>query len=341
VLDAATLRRFAAAIAVIFIPLFVLFVAWRWHYFGRLLPLPFLKKGGGTLHWDGLAESMRGGALLLGWAVLFVAPALRSGRSLRWTAALAVVCGGFLSIWVFLSGETNYFWRFQYALLPIVASSWWGAAGAGWEDAANALRRLPALPRRRLTAAGLIAVAGVLGAYHLRFRPGPSANGLMTTGLLMHRLGGPARRLVTTEAGLLPLYSEWHTVDAWGLNDARIVSDGTITEAYLSAVDPDVIMFHGYYTPLSDSPPADDGWSAMVVVLHRFARCHGYTLAAAFAPDLSQAHYYFVKPAWAGAEEFTRALRATPYAWSMARAEDLSAYDRYTPACGQRTAIVR
>ena len=48
--------------------------------------------------------------------------------------------------------------------------------------------------------------------------------------------------IVTTEAGLLPLYSEWRAINAWGLNDARIVREGGITKTYLSEINPDTIV---------------------------------------------------------------------------------------------------
>lgn len=336
VLDSRTLRRCALATLSMYLPLLVLFALWRWQYFGHLLPLPFLKKGGGALHWDGLVDSLKGGLTLLWWVALAPVLGLRGGRSLRWSAALAIVCGGFLAIWVLLSHEMNYFWRFQYAVVPITASSWWGAAGATWEEVAAAIGRLPRPSRRAWVAAAVLLVVGALTWQHRRFMATLSQDGLMTTGVMMRGLGGPDRRLVTTEAGLLPLYSEWHTVDAWGLNDMRIVSERGITDQYLSAIDADVIMFHAYYTPLTIPGQPANEWDAMVAVLHRFASCHGYKLAAAFAPELTQSHYYFVKAGWSGAEAFTSAIRQTPYAWSGSGAQplELSALDRYHPACG-------
>ena len=55
--------------------------------------------------------------------------------------------------------------------------------------------------------------------------------------------------LATTEAGLLPLYSTWRAVDAWGLNDAWIAHHGGITEEYLDRYRPEVIVFHAYFSP--------------------------------------------------------------------------------------------
>jgi hypothetical protein len=169
-----------------------------------------------------------------------------------------------------------------------------------------------------------------------QFRGGGAAEGLQSTAITLRDLGSPDRRLVTTEAGLLPLYSGWHSTDSWGLNDPRIVSEGGITEKYLAEVDPDVIMFHAFYTPLGTLPPPVSQWDAMVAVMHRFAVCHGYVLAAAFAPELTQADYYFVKPGWPNAPAFIDTVRRTRYGWanSQMAAVDLSGYQHDAPRCG-------
>ena len=327
------LRRFVLATALLFMPLFVAFVVWRWHYFGRLLPLPFLKKGGGGLHWDGLVDSVTGAVVLLWWSLPLIALGLRPDGSRRWVAAMAIVCGGFVGVWVLVSSEMNYLWRFQYAVVPIVAASWWAAARATWNELGSAIRRTTNVSRLTWYGALVIVTMIVIAAQYVRFRPGFTEDGLRSTGELMHRLAGSDRRLVTTEAGLLPLYSEWRTVDAWGLNDARVVNDGGITDEYLSSIDADVIMFHAYYTPLTETRPSAGAWETMVATLHTFAACHGYRLAAAFAPELTQAHYYFVKASWPGADRFTSDLRAAPYGWATTRARDLSGFER-RPSCG-------
>lgn len=331
--DAVTARRVAMAMAAIFAPVLVVFVLWRWQYFGRALPLPFLKKGAGTIHWDGLVESIRGCVVLVWWSVPLLVAGVRDESSRRWVFALAIVCGGFAAAWLLLSSEMNYLWRFQYAIVPIIASTWWVAAAPACRDLAAAVRVMSLNARRAASAAAVVVILMAVAWQYARFRPGFTEGGLRTAGELLRTLGGSERRLVTTEAGLLPLYSEWRTVDAWGLNDPRVVSDHGMTESYLSATDPDVIMFHAYYTPRTQPPAPADDWDAMVRTLHDFAVCHGYHLAAAFAPEPTQAHYYFVKPAWRDAGRFTDALHAAAYDWATRRAVDLSTWDRYRPTC--------
>jgi hypothetical protein len=198
---------------------------------------------------------------------------------------------------------------------------------------------------RRSTLTGRLALAtslglavAVLGYTHHRFRQTGSFEGPRAAGRLLAEFGGAERTLVTTEAGLLPLYSGWRSVDAWGLNDPRIVADGIISDAYLREIDPDVIMFHANYPPSSPYAPAADPWGRMVDVLHQYAVCHGYRLAAAFAPEQTQTMYFFVNPRWPDSGRLAERLRTLRYQWPSSRqfAAEVSRQDRRVPPCPGR-----
>jgi hypothetical protein len=335
VLDRGRFGRFVAATAVVFGTLFVAFVLWRWQYFGRLLPLPFLKKGGGTLHWDGFYVSARGVVILLGWLLPALAFGFRRGRPLQWLAALCVVIGGYAAMWIALSSEMDYYFRFQYALVPIVMASWPAVWADAWPELHQAARQWPPPVKRALTALTIVAVAGALVWQHRRFQTVSTEHGLKNAAMLLREFGSTDNVVVTTEAGLIPLYSRWKAIDAWGLNDARIVYEGGITTAYLEDADPDVIVFHAYYTPLVKPEHSDRNWTRMVTTLHQFATCRDYSLAGIFAAGFAEAHYFFVKPEWEGAAAFTKALRAQPYRWwgLTQPVPDLSALEPQQATC--------
>jgi len=98
--------------------------------------------------------------------------------------------------------------------------------------------------------------------------------------------------ILTTEAGWLPYYAEWGSIDAVGLTDAYIRDNG-ITDEYLDRYAPDVIMWHCYNgstqairawragVPLT---AADWGgtpyWGAIVARLNEYALSRGYHLIA-------------------------------------------------------------
>ena len=83
-------------------------------------------------------------------------------------------------------------------------------------------------------------------------------------------------------------------------NSATMAEDGAIvmrhlqqaargaSGTYLAETRPDVIVFHAYDTPIVQRLSQQDvTWDGMVATLHRYAACHGYTLAAAgFAKEL-------------------------------------------------------
>jgi hypothetical protein len=120
--------------------------------------------------------------------------------------------------------------------------------------------------------------------------------------------------MATTEAGLLPLYSNWKAIDTWGLNDQWIAHNGEITESYLELYRPHIIMFHAYFSPIV--PPRGEGaWFAMVMVLKNYAEKNGYSLAAAFGDSPHDTHYYYVRSDFPESAEIIRRIQDTDYFW--------------------------
>ena len=58
-------------------------------------------------------------------------------------------------------------------------------------------------------------------------------------------------KMLTTESGILPYYSEWDTVDAWGLNNPEY-SRALIQSKDISTHNPDLIVIHAYSIPYED-----------------------------------------------------------------------------------------
>lgn len=122
--------------------------------------------------------------------------------------------------------------------------------------------------------------------------------------------------IATTEAGLLPLYSGWRAVDAWGLNDQWIAHNGTITADYLDQYKPQVIMFHAFFSTLV--PPNGKGaWTDMVLTLMNYAESNNYILAANFGDSPYETHYYYVRRDFADSAEIIARIRSTQYRFPM------------------------
>jgi hypothetical protein len=125
--------------------------------------------------------------------------------------------------------------------------------------------------------------------------------------------------LATTEAGLLPLYSGWRSVDAWGLNDQWIAHNGRVTEQYIDRFRPEVIMFHAFFSP--PVPPAGSGeWFQTVMVLKAYAEARSYVLAAAFGISPYETHYYYVRRDFPESAEIVKQIRGIDYWWLRQRA---------------------
>jgi hypothetical protein len=327
-------RAILTRFLVVFLTLGLLYFLWRWQYFGYPLPNPFYKKGGGTLYWHSLRQSWKN-LWALGWPFLWLVPtglAIRGARRAALFVALPVVL--FVTLFVLISDETNYVMRFRYPILPVLLLGCVPVAQAlrgGWP------RRLPAAlaPLVPLALAAALAVA-----QHQSYRfMAPQRLGLYDAGLVLRDYAARGFALVTTEAGLLPLVSEWRAVDAWGLNDPYIAHHGGIDEAYLERYRPELIVFHAYFSPRV----ADHGervetrslgrpWYRMVMTLKGYAEAHGYELAACFGRNEWDTHYYYVRRGFPQSREITERLRALDYYWDGEPTLDLAAPHEPDPA---------
>ncbi|HSF44317.1 MAG TPA: hypothetical protein VLT87_31305 [Thermoanaerobaculia bacterium] len=308
--------RAVVAYGAVFAVLGGAYFLWRWNLFGHPLPTPFYKKGGGTLHWGGLRDSAEGVARL-SLPVLLAAPlALRSRDAFRRLVFAAIPIACFTFLWVLLSNEMNILHRFQFALVPLILLSWpdW-VRGLGSDLGLPAAAEIPPAARRAaalflVTAAGL-GLAAELSVY--RLRPG-QRDGRYEVARRLAPFASRGYTLVTTEAGLLPLYSGWRSVDAWGLNDIEIARHG-LSDALLDRERPALIVFHAGFSPLAPAPLGNDGWSRMVGTLWSYARRHGYVEAAVFGHTPFDTHYYLVRPDLPDTAGIVEAVRVADYAW--------------------------
>jgi hypothetical protein len=120
-------------------------------------------------------------------------------------------------------------------------------------------------------------------------------------------------------------------VDAWGLNDAWIAHHGLITPEYLDRYRPELVMFHAYFSPESGEDRArlarrglGPAWHETVRVLQSYAEQRGYELAAVFARNPHESHYYYVRPGFPDHAAIVAAVRDGEYYWDGQPAADLT-----------------
>jgi hypothetical protein len=227
---------------------------------------------------------------------------------------------GFALIWILLSNEMNYLMRFQYATLPIILLVWPALVDDFWNRWKYLdVIRAKAWSRAAVSTAVLIAfvclVALQVGrgyGYHDHH-----PDGRYDIAKLLSAYSSEQYTLAVSEAGLLPFYSTWRSIDTWGLNDKWIAHNDGITEDYLDLVSPHVIMYNAYFSPAAPHPPSGGTlqYNEMISLLDRYAQDHNYVLAAAFGPHIRRAHYYWVRIGFAHTEEIVERIRRTNYVW--------------------------
>jgi hypothetical protein len=204
---------------------------------------------------------------------------------------------GFILMWILLSNEMNYLWRFQYPILPIILMSWPLLAQDAWKSLKVSVSGIPQSTSRSLIFIVFLVVAGGLfWSQADRWKIDYQTDGRFEVAEFLSQYQSKGYRIATTEAGLLPLYSGWQAVDTWGLNDQWIAHNGGITSEYLSLMDPAIIMFHADFSPLLPRKDAGDAWGRMTLILDQYAQNNGYTLAAVYGASPVDTHYYYVKP---------------------------------------------
>lgn len=257
-----------------------LYFVWRWSYFGLALPLPLYVKahGAAEFSWSGLLEdpyrvlpgleanliwlaSSEGPLpLLAGCVVLwFLMSSAARRSSARWIL-LGLTPGVLLLASLCFARQTqNIGSRYQapvyaLALMALVALAAHVRDGRAWKR----------------IAAALIVVAGQVPHFttYLRrlnrvWEPRGYAD---TFSVRLGRILDPTRVLALTEAGRLAYWTDARVEDLVGLNTPRNAL-APVDAAYLTSIDPDVVMFYASTFDLQDTLKSGD--SVMPLDEHR------------------------------------------------------------------------
>ena len=312
------------------------YFAWRFHYFGHLLPNPFYKKGGGHLYPSTLRFSFSSVFKML----MPLIPVFLLGLFVPVTRRLAIFSlipvAGFTSIWILLSNENNYGMRFQYVVLPFSLLS---AAALlhrlRLHFARTSLGESLSGPRFILPVwASALSVVVLLMALHLYWNtlvPGPERIGTGAYGIAtgLARYQDRHYTMVVTEAGVIPYFSGWRAIDAWGLNDAEIVHNKRgLTSEYLDQNHPAVIMFHNatnyskadYDRGWRGDPPPAQTLKYLVEVTSHYAATHGYTLAARWGEQPCETDAWYVRADLPEHDDLVRIIQQPNYFYPYSEA---------------------
>ena len=308
-----------AVFGAVFLVLGGAYFLWRWNYFGYPLPNPFYKKGAGGLHWDAFQNSLLN-------TLRFCLPTLfafilgfRSPETTKKTVAYLIPIVGFASAFILISDEMNYGARFQYALVPLALMAWTPLVTGIHFAKPN---QVAGRETRAVLAAWIALCASLafyswsqncyLTSYQKDCLTPYERDGRYDMGKLLAQYRDRGYVIATTEAGLLPYYSGWAAVDAWGLNDQFVAHHGGLSAEYLDKYKPHVIMFHDYYSPLVPPKLTDANlaqrWFGMTIMMKEYAESRGYVLAAVFGDSPYDTHYYYVRRDFPDSERIVRQI---------------------------------
>lgn len=293
-----------------------LYFLWRWDYFGHPLPNPFYKKGGGNLYLDGLRNSIQNFVGLNRLFIVLWVIAMLIVPTSRALYGMIIPILGFVFSFVLLSPEMNIKARFQYVTFPLMIIASFYAYQVIRDSCKISLNSLSADMRLVLGASLLLPLLILYRGYGNIRRSLPGHDSRYDVAVALSAYAHKGYYLAVTEAGLLPFYSGWKSIDTWGLNDSWIARNGLITEEYLDKHRPAIIMFHAHYTPLTPVRRVDR-WDEMVAILHNYARSRNYTLAAVYTdtPYSDSAHWYYVRSDLEETEALIRCIREVNYVY--------------------------
>jgi hypothetical protein len=227
---------------------------WRRIYYGLTFPLPFYVKlatPGLLPGWPDVRDWLCGPPLHFG--PLLLAGLFRPSRSLRAPLFGTLALVGFF---VLPQHQMGYDHRYLAPLDPVVAL----IAGLGLARFAGWAARWPVPVTQAAAATGLLVATGLesIGAQAVIGGEADYGRGLAAAherlGRDLRTLDMPAGRLVISDAGAVPYYSGWWTLDLVGLNDATIATTGRRDPQWVLAQQPDVVVL------ASPSPERVEPW---------------------------------------------------------------------------------
>ena len=114
-------------------------------------------------------------------------------------------------------------------------------------------------------------------------------------------LAGLDGTMFVTEAGALPLYSGWRSVDLLGLTSEEIAHDGLSMEL-LERLEPDLVMALGQKGPYRAVPKYE--------LMTRYMAANGFELVDCVLKSEDRHHFYFARRSSPLFDEVVRRLRA-------------------------------
>ena len=228
-------QRRATVFAAIFLVPGTAYFLWRWHYFGSLLPLPFMVKSDAQRFAHVLViTSLQHGAFLCIFAFVLAWLALRGRSRLSPPTCAVLLCLLLLpNLFYFVMRLDQDAGHRFFIYLPLGAAI---LIAIEW-------------PRIRQERASLLRTAAVLWLLLVStiwlnaFKIGWERQFDNRIAIATDLASLPHGILIVTEAGIVPYYSNWVTYDAWGLDTERFAGR-LFQPSDVAGIQPDAMMVY-------------------------------------------------------------------------------------------------
>ncbi|MCX7918957.1 MAG: DUF2079 domain-containing protein [bacterium] len=237
----------------------LIYFLWRWAYYGQLFPLPFYIKTTAPPYVSGLGSWFG----LLKYLTLHFAIFLFIGLTkLRKELLPVIISSGILLVFFAVPSHIMGFnWRYFFPLIPFIFI----IATRGVVIFANWLQRHLSLAINSEQTVWHIVVSSLCICISLGFlselpteikRKQTYARGLTTAHITLgkklaelksdyifeNRTNPTSLTLAIADAGAVPYYSRWRTIDTYGLNNPAIALTGNRDPKIIFAQNPDILV---------------------------------------------------------------------------------------------------
>lgn len=225
------------------------YFTWRVLYYGHLLPLPFYMK----VISAGVLAGRYDVASFLMFAIIHVGILMLLALQRISRVLLPAVMGSLALIVFFLfpAHIMGFDGRYLFPIIPaiaVLAALGLGELASRMGDLNDLRRGLYLIVAVGIAAAGmLVEIAGTLRGAMAYAEGLQRAHIPLGKRLAAFDPGGDTPILAVGDAGAIPYYSGWQTVDRGGLNDPHIALTGDYSAAYILSHQPDVIELHSAY----------------------------------------------------------------------------------------------
>ncbi|MFX0137578.1 MAG: hypothetical protein ACFFDN_28325 [Candidatus Hodarchaeota archaeon] len=320
------LKHIITRLSLLFVfPIILSYLAF-WIYFGYPLPNTFfIKKGNELIYHRSITTAITYYLYgEIGLLVIVSALWLTQCQKLEFDKFLILVIPSFTYIvaYFFISQSQNIVNRFQYPIVPIIVIFFANSINYFFADKlkqitdhknnGNIINTIKSDSFPHLLFIIFLLILFIVSSIYSTISIAPYSEGddKALVGKVLFSYSKKSYKIVVSEAGMLPFFSDWIVMDAGGLNDEKIAHNG-LSEEYIGEFNPEIVSFHNYEEQYSINWKNGNPWLKMNYLLYNYAIERNYTLACIIKSFVQKGiktedngyQWYFIKPNFLDSQE--------------------------------------